>query len=107
MQQETTSWYKQEWFIVLSLLFIFPLGLFLMWRYSKWPSVAKTIVTVAIVVIALSSTTYVGSIKTDNHETQSTETTDNETKDNANETKNINVLSRAGEKLPLSIRSTG
>lgn len=30
MQQESTSWYKQEWFIVLSLLFLFPLGLFLM-----------------------------------------------------------------------------
>ena len=30
MQQESTSWYKQEWCIVLSLLFPFPLGLFLM-----------------------------------------------------------------------------
>ena len=28
MQQESTSWYKQEWCIVLSLLFLFPLGLF-------------------------------------------------------------------------------
>ena len=58
MQQETTSWYKQEWFIVLSLLFIFPLGLFLMWKFSKWPSIARTIITVAISVIVLASITY-------------------------------------------------
>ncbi|AIR83518.1 Ltp family lipoprotein [Staphylococcus epidermidis] len=85
MQQESTSWYKQEWFVVLTLIFIFPLGLFLMWRYSKWPSIAKTIVTVAIVVIALSSTTYVGNLKTNNHETQATDTTEKET-ENTNST---------------------
>lgn len=90
MQQKSTSWYKQEWFIVLTLIFIFPLGLFVMWRYSKWPSIAKTIVTVAIVVIALSGTTYVGNLKTNNHETQPTVKIDNETEDTANNTENIN-----------------
>ena len=63
MQQETTSWYKQEWFIVLSLLFIFPLGLFLMWKFSKWPSIARTIITVAISVIVLASITYYGNLQ--------------------------------------------
>lgn len=81
MQQESTSWYKQEWFIVLTLIFIFPLGLFVMWRYSKWPSITKSIITVAIVVIALSSITYVGNLKTNNYESQPTVKTDNETED--------------------------
>ena len=63
MQQETTSWYKQEWFIVLSLLFIFPLGLFLMWKFNKWPSIARTIITVAISVIVLASITYYGNLQ--------------------------------------------
>ena len=90
MQQESTSWYKQEWFIVLTLIFIFPLGLFVMWRYSKWPSITKSIITVAIVVIALSSITYVGNLKTNNYETQPTVKTDNETADTANNTENIN-----------------
>ena len=63
MQQESTSWYKQEWFIVLTLIFIFPLGLFVMWRFSKWPSIAKTIITVVISVIVLASVTYYGNLK--------------------------------------------
>ena len=63
MQQESTSWYKQEWCIVLSLLFLFPLGLFLMWKFSKWPSLVRTIITVVIAVIALASITYIGQVQ--------------------------------------------
>lgn len=59
MQQESTSWYKQEWCIVLSLLFLFPLGLILMWKFSKWPSLVRIIITVVIAVIALSSINYI------------------------------------------------
>ncbi len=86
MQQETTSWYKQEWFIVLSLLFIFPLGLFLMWKFSKWPSIARTIITVAISVIALASITYYGNLQmivpaTSNSNNETKETTENTVND--------------------------
>lgn len=63
MQQESTSWYKQEWCIVLSLLFLFPLGLILMWKFSKWPSLVRTIITVAIVIISLASITYIGQVQ--------------------------------------------
>ncbi|HEI7351368.1 TPA: Ltp family lipoprotein [Staphylococcus aureus] len=63
MQEESTSWYKQEWFIVLSLLFLFPLGLFLMWKFSKWPSLVRAIITVAIAVITLASITYIGQVQ--------------------------------------------
>ena len=86
MQQETTSWYKQEWFIVLSLLFIFPLGLFLMWKFSKWPSIARTIITVAISVIVLASITYYGNLQmivpaTSISNNETTETTENTVND--------------------------
>ena len=86
MQQETTSWYKQEWFIVLSLLFIFPLGLFLMWKFSKWPSIARTIITVAISVIVLASITYYGNLQmivpaTSNSNNETKETTENNVND--------------------------
>ncbi|MBF2170613.1 Ltp family lipoprotein [Staphylococcus epidermidis] len=102
MQQESTSWYKQEWFIVLTLIFIFPLGLFVMWRFSKWPSIAKTIVTVAIVVIALSSTTYIGNLKTNNHETQPIVKTYNETK----ETTDTSVNDKDEENHKASVKET-
>ena len=62
MQQETTSWYKQEWFIVLSLLFIFPLGLFLMWKFSK-AIYCKNNHYCCISVIVLASITYYGNLQ--------------------------------------------
>ena len=86
MQQETTSWYKQEWFIVLSLFIHFPLGLFLMWKFSKWPSIARTIITVAISVIVLASITYYGNLQmivpaTSNSNNETKETTENNVND--------------------------
>lgn len=36
--------FQQKWFINLSLIFVFPLGVFLLWKYSN-KSVAKKIVT--------------------------------------------------------------
>lgn len=45
------KWYEQTWVIVLFLIFFFPVGLFLMWRYAKWPTVVKIIVTVGIAVL--------------------------------------------------------
>ncbi|WP_224759795.1 Ltp family lipoprotein [Staphylococcus schweitzeri] len=49
--------------MVLSLLFLFPLGLFLMWKFSKWPSLVRAIITVAIVIISLASITYIGQVQ--------------------------------------------
>ena len=51
----TSEWYKQTWFTVVSLLFCFPVGLVLMWMYQKkWNIVVKSIVSglFAIAVIA-------------------------------------------------------
>ncbi|MCC4723357.1 hypothetical protein [Salinicoccus sp. RF5] len=36
---------KESWFIVMFLLLFFPVGLYLMWRYSEWDKKPKWIVT--------------------------------------------------------------
>lgn len=102
MQQESTSWYKQEWFIVLTLIFIFPLGLFVMWRFSKWPSIAKTIITVVISVIVLASVTYYGNLKmavpiTSNSNNETTETTDTSVNDKDEENHKASVKETNGK----------
>ena len=63
MQQESTSWYKQRVVYCFITFILFPLGLFLMWKFSKWPSLVRTIITVVIVVIALASITYIGQVQ--------------------------------------------
>ncbi|MBF2212995.1 hypothetical protein D0413_01190 [Staphylococcus epidermidis] len=102
MQQESTSWYKQEWFIVLTLIFIFPLGLFVMWRFSKWPSIAKTIITVVISVIVLASVTYYGNLKmavpiTSNSNNETKETTDTSVNDKDEENHKASVKETNGK----------
>lgn len=37
--------YQKNWFIILTLIIFFPVGLFLMWKYSNWHKAAKIIVT--------------------------------------------------------------
>jgi hypothetical protein len=39
------KWYQRSWWIVISLLIFFPLGLFLMWKYANWCKLAKVLVT--------------------------------------------------------------
>src|SRR5699024_1962390 len=45
------KWNEQTWVIVLFLIFFFPVGLILMWRYAKWTTIVKTTVNVVIVVL--------------------------------------------------------
>lgn len=56
-EQPTQLWYTQTWAAVVALLFFFPLGLFLMWRFTRWEVWIKTVITVvgslfAILIIA-------------------------------------------------------
>lgn len=46
-EKPAQPWYTQTWVIVLALLFFFPLGLFLMWRFQRWDVWIKTVITVA------------------------------------------------------------
>ena len=45
------KFYEKTWFIILMLIFIFPLGLFLMWKYASWNKVAKIILTVILSIL--------------------------------------------------------
>lgn len=49
------KWYKSSWFVILSLIFFFPLGLFLMWYFKKWSLMARIIVTIVIAIISVIS----------------------------------------------------
>lgn len=45
------KWYEQTWVIVLFLIFIWPIGLFLMWRFADWSKAAKVIVTIIVATL--------------------------------------------------------
>ena len=44
-ENQKVPFYKKTWFIILSLILFFPLGLVLMWLFSSWSKVLKWIVT--------------------------------------------------------------
>ncbi|MEP9851496.1 VanZ family protein [Staphylococcus aureus] len=39
------KWYQKNWFVILTLIIFFPIGLFLMWYFKKWNKSARWIVT--------------------------------------------------------------
>jgi hypothetical protein len=41
----THPWYTHTWVIILSLIIFFPIGLILMWKYARWSTKVKVIVT--------------------------------------------------------------
>lgn len=43
----------KTWFVVLMLVVLFPVGLFLMWKYTEWNKVVKIIVTVVLAVTVI------------------------------------------------------
>ena len=49
------KWYTKTWVVILFLIFFFPVGLYLMWRYKDWGTTAKIVVTVVIALIAIFS----------------------------------------------------
>ena len=49
------KWYYKTWFIVLTLLFLFPVGAFLMWKGGKFGKKTRIGVTVVLGLIFLSS----------------------------------------------------
>ncbi len=44
------KWYEKSWVIILFLIFFWPVGVFLMWRYAPWSKLAKIIITVVLVL---------------------------------------------------------
>ena len=52
----SSTWYTKTWVIILFLIFLWPVGLFLMWKHKKsWKKITKILVTIFILIIALHS----------------------------------------------------
>ncbi|MUV36855.1 hypothetical protein JNUCC1_00659 [Lentibacillus sp. JNUCC-1] len=54
------KWYEKTWAIVLLLILFWPIGLFLVWRFSDWTKATKTTVTIitsGLVVLGMIITT--------------------------------------------------
>ena len=49
------EFYKEDWFIILMLFLRPPVGLFLMWKYSKCHKIVKTIISVLLIAIVILS----------------------------------------------------
>ena len=47
------KWYQKTWFTILMLICFFPVGLFLMWKYTSWSKVAKIIITVVLALFCI------------------------------------------------------
>ena len=47
--------YEKDWFVILMLILCFPVGLFLMWKYSKCHKIVKTIISVLLIAIVILS----------------------------------------------------
>ena len=47
------SWYQQDWAIIALLVFFFPAGLYLMWRYASWSPQIKWVISGAIALIGV------------------------------------------------------
>lgn len=72
MIEEKRPFYKRSWFVILSLIMFFPLGLFLMWKFKKF-NVAIRIVITTILSIGL-----IGSMFGEPYEEESVTKNDNE-----------------------------
>lgn len=49
------KWYESNILIILLIIFLFPIGLFMMWKFSKWNKVLKIVITVFGSIIFLLS----------------------------------------------------
>lgn len=59
------KWYQRTWAIILLLIIFFPVGLFLMWKYSNWSKIAKGVVTGFFALILVSNMITGGSKNTE------------------------------------------
>ncbi|MBU5305179.1 hypothetical protein [Eubacterium callanderi] len=41
-------WYKRNWFVILMLIFLPPIGIILMWVFKKWSTATRTVLSIII-----------------------------------------------------------
>lgn len=46
-----TKWYERNWVIILALIFIYPVGIALMWNFKKWSFWLRVPITALFVII--------------------------------------------------------
>ena len=55
LSQKPKKWYQQTGWIIALLILFFPVGLYLMWKYTNWSTVAKSIISGIIGLLAIFS----------------------------------------------------
>ncbi len=69
-ERPTHPWYTKTWVVILALWLFFPVGLYLMWRFTRWEVWVKTVVSVIIslFVILVVVSAAIGGDETDDDE---------------------------------------
>lgn len=99
--------YKRTWFIILMLIFVCPVGIFLMWKYKDWSKTVKIIVAIAsvifmIIALANGNTESTKDVPDDKPKAQQEQTVN---KDLKTEAEDESSEEAAEEKTPLEIAS--
>lgn len=53
MNSQKKNFYADKWFIILMLIFLTPIGLFLMFKYTKWNKILKIVLTPILLFYSL------------------------------------------------------
>lgn len=75
------KWYQKTWAIILFLIIFFPVGLFLMWKYSNWNKVVKGIVTGLFCILIITNVTGGNKVIEKNKEIQAENSSNKESKE--------------------------
>ena len=46
---ESLPFFQKTWFIILMMIFVSPVGIFLMWYYKEWNTVIKIVLSVFLI----------------------------------------------------------
>ncbi|MGV3244277.1 Ltp family lipoprotein [Staphylococcus sp. 11261D007BR] len=87
---EKKKWYQSAWFTILTLVFFFPIGLYLMWKHMGWKKWVKITITVIIAIIAINSFANTNNeevVQNSNNE----QSIDQKRESNENDTNNVGV----------------
>ncbi|MDD3186762.1 MAG: Ltp family lipoprotein [Anaerostipes sp.] len=72
---EKEKFYTKTWFVILMIIFIFPVGLFLMWKYNKFSKTARIIISAIFAISFIGNVMFGGSDETTNSSKTTTEAT--------------------------------
>lgn len=101
-----TKWYEKNLAIILFLICFFPVGLFLMWKYSNWNKAAKIVISIFFGIVLLAN---VGSNKTNQTTTTKADTAvvqEHPKEDNIEDnTKNVELSDRWNEDSTFKLDS--